>query len=275
MYFIDEGDFNVLKRDANGNDNVVFTYTTIGAAFGELSLMYGKPRAASITAKTDGKLWCLGRQAFRAVLMKRNPVGLLSLFKNVPIFRDLSPPALQQLCEQAQLEEYKDKEVIATKPMNGDLDFNWVLGVVVEGTVSCVPVGAEKFTESASTMSPRDPERPNSAGGNKATGALKDRRTRDQGMFFGAAELLHNIEHILASSRCKIAFINVEVFEEQAGDGAASVLEELVTAPKFRGKSLGGKKTKGLLEDPKNLELPRNTEFTSRRTLCSLWRIYQ
>ena len=42
MYFIDQGEFNA-QAGRDGNDNVVFTYTTIGAALGELSLMYGKP----------------------------------------------------------------------------------------------------------------------------------------------------------------------------------------------------------------------------------------
>lgn len=266
MYFIDQGEFNVLKRDGDGNDNVVFTYTTIGAAFGELSLMYGKPRAASITAKTAGKLWSLGRLAFRAVLMKKNPVGLLRLFKNVPIFRDLAHPSLQQLCEQVQLEEYKDGEVIATKPIGGDFDFNWIMAVVVEGSVSCVPVGAEKLVQdSPAVSSPRDPERPSSAGGGSKGGAsVKDRFARDQGMFFGAAELLNSVEHIISTGRCKIAFISLELFEGQAGSGATSVLEDIVTAPKFRGKSVGGKKSKGMLEDPKNVELARNTEFTAR-----------
>ena len=104
MYIIDEGEFDVLKRDAEGKDNIVFTYSAqmLGSAFGELSLMYGQPRSAGIVAKTNGRLWCLGRLAFRAVLMKKNPVGLLKLCKNVPVFRDLSYPAIQRLCEEVR-----------------------------------------------------------------------------------------------------------------------------------------------------------------------------
>ena len=41
-------------------------------------------------------------------------------------------------------------------------------------------------------------------------------------------------------------------------------MQDIVTAPKFRGKSVGAKKAKSVLEDPKNLELPRNTEFSTR-----------
>jgi CRP-like cAMP-binding protein len=44
----------------NTHTHEVFTYTH-GSAFGELSVMYGKPRAASVVAKSDGALWTLGR----------------------------------------------------------------------------------------------------------------------------------------------------------------------------------------------------------------------
>jgi CRP-like cAMP-binding protein len=56
-----------LKKDEKKIDQLVFVYTNEGAAFGELSLMYGKPRAASVIAKTNGRLWSIGRLAFRSV----------------------------------------------------------------------------------------------------------------------------------------------------------------------------------------------------------------
>lgn len=69
MYIIDSGEFTVNKKDENGVNQAVFTYTQSGAAFGELSLMYGKPRAASVKAKTNGKLWSIGRQVMRFVVV--------------------------------------------------------------------------------------------------------------------------------------------------------------------------------------------------------------
>eukprot|EP01035_Chromulina_nebulosa_P018186 gene18186-23844_t len=55
MYIIDSGEFVVSKRDEYGVSQAVVTYTTSGISFGELSLLYGKPRAASVRAKTDGR----------------------------------------------------------------------------------------------------------------------------------------------------------------------------------------------------------------------------
>ena len=53
LYYL-SGEFMVRKVDDHGVDQVVFVYTVEGSAFGELSLMYGKPRAASVIAKTNG-----------------------------------------------------------------------------------------------------------------------------------------------------------------------------------------------------------------------------
>lgn len=45
--------------------------TTIGegGSFGELALIYGTPRAATIKAKTDVKLWGIDRDSYRRILM--------------------------------------------------------------------------------------------------------------------------------------------------------------------------------------------------------------
>ncbi len=38
-------------------------------SFGELALIYGTPRAATIRAKTDVKLWAIDRDSYRRILM--------------------------------------------------------------------------------------------------------------------------------------------------------------------------------------------------------------
>ena len=47
-------------------------YTTCiseGGSFGELALIYGTPRAATVRAVTDVKLWGLDRDSYRRILM--------------------------------------------------------------------------------------------------------------------------------------------------------------------------------------------------------------
>lgn len=52
-----------------------------GGSFGELALIYGTPRAATVRAKTNVKLWGIDRDSYRRILMVRRritiSVGLL------------------------------------------------------------------------------------------------------------------------------------------------------------------------------------------------------
>ena len=41
-----------------------------GDSFGELALIHGTPRAATVTAGTDVKLWGIGRDSYRQILME-------------------------------------------------------------------------------------------------------------------------------------------------------------------------------------------------------------
>lgn len=40
-----------------------------GGSFGELALIYGTPRAATVQAKSDVKLWGIDRDSYRRILM--------------------------------------------------------------------------------------------------------------------------------------------------------------------------------------------------------------
>lgn len=45
------------------------TSITGGGSFGELALIYGTPRQATVKAKTDTKLWGIDRDSYRRILM--------------------------------------------------------------------------------------------------------------------------------------------------------------------------------------------------------------
>jgi len=40
-----------------------------GGSFGELALIYGTPRAATVRSKTEVKLWGIDRDSYRRILM--------------------------------------------------------------------------------------------------------------------------------------------------------------------------------------------------------------
>merc|ERR1719345_15653 len=69
FYVIDSGTTEVLIQGADGGEPVVVSSITDGGSFGELALIYGTPRAATIRAKTDCHLWAINRNTYRRILM--------------------------------------------------------------------------------------------------------------------------------------------------------------------------------------------------------------
>jgi serine/threonine protein phosphatase PrpC/serine/threonine protein kinase len=69
FYVADQGRFSVSQ---NGTEIHVYVGDRASGrhpGFGELSLLYDKPRAASVTATTDGRLFALSREVFKDVLI--------------------------------------------------------------------------------------------------------------------------------------------------------------------------------------------------------------
>ena len=62
-------EIKVSVTDHEGVDSVISHINQSGVSFGELSLMYGKPRTATVTCVVGGWLWGLERKAFRGILV--------------------------------------------------------------------------------------------------------------------------------------------------------------------------------------------------------------
>ena len=58
-------------------NNELVTNIGEGGSFGELALIYGTPRAATVGAKTNVKLWGIDRDSYRRILMVRQLQGKL------------------------------------------------------------------------------------------------------------------------------------------------------------------------------------------------------
>ena len=194
MYIIDKGEFNVLKRSDEGVSNVVFTYTSEGAAFGELSLMYGKPRAASIQAKTDGRLWSIGRQAFRAVLMKKKSEGLMKFLRDCPLLKDFAPTQLSRLCELSAEETFQKGVSLARAE-----EMHWIICIILEGSVNLIP-GSDKA-------------QPQSRGVNT---------------FVVKFELARNFVDCVTNSKVRCACIPEAAFIDVAGPQGVSSVKQMV-----------------------------------------------
>ena len=79
FYVVNSGEFDVCVKTAGeaasteGHGKVVHTYKggkhmNSHPSFGEQALMYGKPRGATVVAKTPSSLWGLHRQAFQSAV---------------------------------------------------------------------------------------------------------------------------------------------------------------------------------------------------------------
>lgn len=68
FYVIDEGTVEVLISTDGGEPEIVSDIAE-GGSFGELALIYGTPRAATIKAKTACRLWAIDRDTYRRILM--------------------------------------------------------------------------------------------------------------------------------------------------------------------------------------------------------------
>jgi cAMP-dependent protein kinase regulator len=69
FYVIDTGTTEVIIDKEDGGEPVTVSEITDGGAFGELALIYGTPRAATIKAKTACHLWAIDRDTYRRILM--------------------------------------------------------------------------------------------------------------------------------------------------------------------------------------------------------------
>ncbi|KAG8467851.1 hypothetical protein KFE25_006903 [Diacronema lutheri] len=138
FYVVDSGVFVVTQRqDEAGKEKEVhiFTYKNEGGVhhcFGELALMYSKPRAATVTADTAGVLWAMARSSFRRVLMKSSAQTLTKVLRSVDILRSLSTAQLQRLQDILTEVQYADGADIISQGDTGKEFY-----IIVEGAVVC------------------------------------------------------------------------------------------------------------------------------------------
>ncbi|CAM9148873.1 unnamed protein product [Chrysoparadoxa australica] len=141
FYVIDEGEFEVHvnqeKDKVNDKEELgiqVHAYvpsSTIKPCFGHLALMYGKPRSATVIARTDGVLWALDRPVFRKILMKKSRREIAKVLRRVEVLHSLTLPQMQQLCDVMKEVEYKPGEYIIRQGEVGEEFY-----VIEEGTAA-------------------------------------------------------------------------------------------------------------------------------------------
>ncbi|GFT41513.1 cAMP-dependent protein kinase type II regulatory subunit [Nephila pilipes] len=101
FYVVDRGTFEATVKDNAGKEKKVQTYDGSGS-FGELALLHNQPRAATVTAKTNGLLWAVSRRTFNRLIVKRTfekRQKYKMLLDKVPELQPLKEIEKMQLCD--------------------------------------------------------------------------------------------------------------------------------------------------------------------------------
>lgn len=93
FYVVDEGECDIYVS-TDGNSPVHVQHVSPGGSFGELALIYGSARAATVKASTPVLLWAIDRITYRRILMG-NTMRKRGLYNNflekVKILESLTP----------------------------------------------------------------------------------------------------------------------------------------------------------------------------------------
>ncbi|KAL6754679.1 phosphatase 2C and cyclic nucleotide-binding/kinase domain-containing protein-like protein [Haematococcus lacustris] len=115
------------------------------ASFGELALLYSKPRAATVVARAPGSLWSLHRADYKAALLSCSPAvavrwrcgardvrSVAAILRGVEVLNCLRAHQLERLAEAMEEVEYPDQAMVVAQAEEGDDFF-----LLQSGEVSC------------------------------------------------------------------------------------------------------------------------------------------
>eukprot|EP00118_Oscarella_pearsei_P024927 m.307137 g.307137 ORF g.307137 m.307137 type:complete len:386 (+) comp41945_c0_seq1:251-1408(+) len=125
FYVMDKGQVDVFV-----NDQQVTTISE-GGSFGELALIYGTPRAATVKAKHETKLWAIDRDSYRRILMGstiRKRKMYQEFLSKVNILESLDQWERLTVADALEPVAFQDGEPVVTQGEHGDEFF-----IIVEG----------------------------------------------------------------------------------------------------------------------------------------------
>jgi nucleoside-diphosphate kinase len=125
FYILSSGKAKVFVKKGDEEPKQVHTYAD-GDTFGELALLHGEPRAATVVADTDCELWGLDRDTFRRIMMTS---GLSEQNKreaflgNVPLLATLDKFERFRIAEAMHEEKVPAGQAIIKEGETGDKFF--------------------------------------------------------------------------------------------------------------------------------------------------------
>eukprot|EP00047_Mylnosiga_fluctuans_P002525 m.224863 g.224863 ORF g.224863 m.224863 type:complete len:357 (-) comp11163_c0_seq1:82-1152(-) len=211
FYIIDSGDVEVwISRD--GAEPEKFSEIHEGGSFGELALIYGTPRAATVKAKTDVKLWAIDRDTYRRILMGstiRKRQKYQSFLEQVSLLKDLDKWERYSVADALEPAEFKEGEVIVKQGDKGDEFF-----IIVDGKVTVTQTNEKGETGVVAELGPAQ--------------------------YFGEIALLTNDTRratVTATGNVKCVKLDRERFERVLGPCEAILRRDIDNYKKYEGSS--------------------------------------
>lgn len=125
FYVIDHGEVDIYVNETQVSS------ISEGASFGELALIYGTPRAATVKAKTDVNLWGIDRDSYRRILMGstiRKRKMYEEFLGKVSILESLDEWERLTVADALEPVQFEDTQVIVKQGEPGDEFF-----IILEG----------------------------------------------------------------------------------------------------------------------------------------------
>ncbi|GAM17152.1 hypothetical protein SAMD00019534_003270 [Acytostelium subglobosum LB1] len=132
FYVVDIGQCDIYVNQQNQPPlHVMDVYE--GGSFGELALIYGSPRAATVIARTDCRLWAIDRISYRTILMDttmRKRRLYEEFLEHVSILKHLEKYERVSLADALEPCTFQSGEIIVREGDSGDKFY-----IIVEGEV--------------------------------------------------------------------------------------------------------------------------------------------
>jgi len=100
-----------------------------------VALLHGEPRAASVRARTDCKLWLLDRDTFRKIMVtagQRSMQNRTKFLDNVSLLSDLQQFEKFKIAEAMEMRTFNEGDTIIREGEDGKEFF-----IIHEGAVDC------------------------------------------------------------------------------------------------------------------------------------------
>ncbi|KAK2190260.1 hypothetical protein NP493_85g06017 [Ridgeia piscesae] len=135
FYVLDQGEVDIYVN------NEFVSRIVEGGSFGELALIHGTPRAATVKANTDVKLWGIDRDSYRRILMGstiRKRKMYEEFLSKVSILENLDKWERLTISDSLETVQFEDGQVIVRQGEAGEDFF-----IITEGSASVFQRKAE------------------------------------------------------------------------------------------------------------------------------------